>query len=217
MFEKHQSEVTWPGPVSDTNLFYVWQEMKGTVRSNPQAEDPDEFHGFEKDDVEEDRMKTTLKWKDTFEIIHNPTMPESSLSMSPETPRPKEMVVERPKDSPSLQEQPVDRNSSESKSLPPDMPRTALSELKQNLFSTAFVLPKITPKAPKGCRKRPRPPAVATSDEYRAWFLKVESDKQKEEQLRAEKKAARDAKKAAVAERRKDKPKAGPKRAKLVI
>ncbi|KXJ70432.1 hypothetical protein RP20_CCG023638 [Aedes albopictus] len=52
MFEKHQSEVTWPGPVSDTNLFYVWQEMKGTVRSNPQAEDPDEFHGFEKDDVE---------------------------------------------------------------------------------------------------------------------------------------------------------------------
>ncbi|KXJ81785.1 hypothetical protein RP20_CCG017789 [Aedes albopictus] len=97
------------------------------------------------------------------------------------------------------------------------MPRTALSELKQNLFSAAFVLPKITPKAPKGCRKRPRPPAVATSDEYRAWFLKVESDKQKEEQLRAEKKAARDAKKAAVAERRKDKPKAGPKRAKLVI
>lgn len=160
------------------------------------------------------------KWKDTFEKTQTPTIPESSLNVCPETPQQNGVVTERIQDSPSVeisQERPVDQNSGEPKSMTPDLPCTALSELKENLFNTAFVLPKITPKAPKGFRKRPRPPAVSTSDEYRAWFLKMESEKQKEEQIRVEKKAARDAKKAATAARSQGKPKAGPKKAKLVI
>lgn len=52
MFEKHQSAAIWPGPVGDTNLFYIWREIKSNVGSNPQEEDADDFHGFEKDDVE---------------------------------------------------------------------------------------------------------------------------------------------------------------------
>lgn len=89
-----------------------------------------------------------------------------------------------------LRQQPVNQNSTED----PKSPSQALSSLslagvKQNLFSVAFALPKATPKPPKD-RKRPRPPAVATSDEYRAWFQKIELDKKNEEQIRAAAKKA---------------------------
>lgn len=96
-------------------------------------------------------------------------------------------------------------------------PCSVLSERNQNSFNDAFVLSKSTPKLLKAPRKRPRPPAVATSDEYRAWFERMESDKQQEEQSRAEKKAAREAKKLAAEGRPKAVPKIAPKRAKLVI
>lgn len=52
MFEKHQSDSIWPGPVGDTNLFYTWQDIKKKANLNLPADDPDEFHGFETNDVE---------------------------------------------------------------------------------------------------------------------------------------------------------------------
>lgn len=70
---------------------------------------------------------------------------------------------------------------------------------------------------PKASRRRANPPAVATSDEYRAWFERMEADKQKEEQIRAEKKAAREAKKLAAAKRLENKPKSAPKKMKLIV
>lgn len=78
---------------------------------------------------------------------------------------------------------------------------STLLEQKENLFNKAFLLPKILSKTStlEGTRIPVRLPAVATSDEYRAWYEQIESDKQKQGQIRAKKRATRETKKVSVA------------------
>lgn len=47
-FEDSYSNVVWSGPVGDTGLFYVWQEMKRDACGNQIEEEPEEtFYGFD--------------------------------------------------------------------------------------------------------------------------------------------------------------------------
>lgn len=67
---------------------------------------------------------------------------------------------------------------------------------REDFFDKAFRAVDNPQKGQKKVRKqRPRPPTVATSEEYRRWFEELEKEKQVEEQLKAEKKAAREKKK----------------------
>lgn len=70
----------------------------------------------------------------------------------------------------------------------------------EDFFDKAFHLPIITQRKPLINRKqRPRPPAVATSDEFKEFFEKQERQKLQEEKCRDEKRAAREAKKQKIA------------------
>lgn len=67
---------------------------------------------------------------------------------------------------------------------------------KEDFFDKAFRVVDNPQKDQKRIRKqRPRPPTVATSEQYKEWYQKSENEKQMEEQLRGEKKAAREKKK----------------------
>lgn len=81
-------------------------------------------------------------------------------------------------------------NPSTSSSLP------VCAKKREDFLEKAFRIPTVSKKSPKRPKSlRPRPPAVATSDEFKAWFKQMEQNKENEEQKRQEKKAARESKK----------------------
>lgn len=74
------------------------------------------------------------------------------------------------------------------------------NDVEEDFFEKAFHLPDIQPSKAKVNRKpKSRPPVVATSEEYKKYFVTLETDKLTAEQERNARKAARIAnKKAAV-------------------
>lgn len=66
---------------------------------------------------------------------------------------------------------------------------------REDFLEKAFRIPTVSMKPSKRAKsQRPRPPAVATSDEFREWFREMEQNKENEEQKRQEKKAEREKK-----------------------
>ncbi|XP_021706291.1 uncharacterized protein LOC110678065 [Aedes aegypti] len=174
LFMEHQAAAVWPGPAEDTNLFYVWQQIKKNhvFRSSNEtsSELVDAFQGFDEASLEDERTADNRSFAALLDsIVNEKSLDENSLEL------PLEPTI----------------SASSSKSSRPAEDMNS----REDFLEKAFTIPTVSRKSPKRAKSnRPRPPAVATSEEFREWYKEMEQNKENEEQKRQEKKAARETK-----------------------
>ncbi|XP_062545718.1 uncharacterized protein LOC134212139 [Armigeres subalbatus] len=169
LFIKHKADLEWPGPVEDKNLFHVWQRIiKKNARSQIQQTNltSQMMHSM-------DLMNRFLK--KTLLLMLADERQKTATFLNFDLPRPSQTTF--------LEET---TNTSKS-SLQP-----VCTQDREDFMERAFRIPTVFAKPPK-CQKllRPRPPTVATSDEFREWLITTELNKENKERERVEKKAAR--------------------------
>lgn len=192
LFMEHQAAAVWPGPAEDTNLFYVWQQIKKNhvFRSSNEtsSELVDAFQGFDEASLEGNIFYNALIQMIHFNyIIDERTADNRSFAALLDS-----IVNEKSLDENSLElplEPTISASSSKSSRPAEDM------NSREDFLEKAFTIPTVSRKSPKRAKSnRPRPPAVATSEEFREWYKEMEQNKENEEQKRQEKKAARETK-----------------------
>ncbi|XP_062553990.1 uncharacterized protein LOC134219279 [Armigeres subalbatus] len=150
-FEDSYSNVVWSGPVGDTGLFYVWQEMKRDACGNQIEEEPEEtFYGFDELNMNDERRIINSK----YASIGVELIPGSGASTQDR-----------------LQPEIVGHNA------PKDISQQPKAST-EDTFEQVFSKPSVSVPSTKSVKKyRTRAPAVATSEAFRKYFHELEQDK----------------------------------------
>ncbi|XP_001651303.2 uncharacterized protein LOC5566876 [Aedes aegypti] len=187
-FQQHEESVTWPGNITDTNLFYVWRNLKIScndlcsnaksdnavndevqqIRGGELSDEESDFKGFSEDEM---NRAGVVPQNDSCQI--------TSLAST------------------SLKEVEPEQNNSDKE-----------NDVNDVAFNSSFSLPTTTKTTQK--RKVLRPPTVATSKEFALFMEAKVKEKEAIEFEKQQKRKEREIKKAqklAVKEDKKRKPK----------